>query len=58
MSHKHFTIDEKESILKFLKLDFNLEKIDNEIRKHKSSINREIKRNKSCRAKNKLEDSM
>ncbi len=31
MNHKHFTIDERESVLKFLKLNFNLEKITNEV---------------------------
>ncbi|WP_319372142.1 hypothetical protein [uncultured Ilyobacter sp.] len=44
MSHKHFIIDERESILKFLALDFNLEQITTEIRKHKFSISREIKK--------------
>ena len=45
MSHTHFTIDERESILEFLALGFSKAKIARKLDKHRSSIGREIERN-------------
>jgi len=45
MSHKHFTILERESIFEFLTLGFSQAEIARRIGKHRSSIGREIKRN-------------
>lgn len=45
MSHKHFTINERENILEFLARGYTYEKIATKLKKHKSSISREIKRN-------------
>ena len=45
MSHKHFTILERESIFEFLTLGFSNTEIAKRLGKHRSSIGREIKRN-------------
>ena len=45
MSHKHFTIDERESILESLALGFKKSEIAKRLGKNRSSIGREIKRN-------------
>jgi len=45
MSHKHFTIDERESILEYLALGFSKSKIARKLGRHRSSIGREILRN-------------
>lgn len=45
MSHKHFTIDERESILEFLALGLSKSKIAKNLKKNKSSVYREITRN-------------
>ena len=45
MSHSHFNINERESILEYLALGLSRTKIAEKIGKHKSSVGREIKRN-------------
>ena len=45
MSHTHFTIDERESILEYLALGLSKAKIARRLNKHRSSIGREIERN-------------
>ena len=42
MSHTHFTIDERESILEFLALGLTKSEIARRIGKNKSSVGREI----------------
>ena len=45
MSHKHFTISERESILEFLALGLSKAEIARKLGRHRSSIGREIQRN-------------
>jgi len=45
MIHKHFTILERESIFEFLTLGFSKAEIARKLKKHRSNIGREIKRN-------------
>lgn len=45
MRHKHFTIDERESILEYLTLGFSKSKIAKKLLRHRSSVGREIQRN-------------
>ncbi|WP_319370483.1 helix-turn-helix domain-containing protein [uncultured Ilyobacter sp.] len=45
MSHKHFTIEDRESIFKYLALGFKNSKIARRIGKDRSSVGREINRN-------------
>ena len=45
MSHTHFTIDERESILKYLALNFSKAKIARKLDRNRSSVGREIERN-------------
>ena len=43
MGHKHFTIDERESILEYLTLNFSKSKIAKKLVKHSSSVGIELK---------------
>ena len=45
MNHIHFTIDERESIFKFLAIDFKKIEIARKIGRNKSNVGREILRN-------------
>ena len=45
MRHKHFTIDERESILVYLTLGFSKSKIAKKLARHRSSVGREVQRN-------------
>ena len=45
MSHKHFSISERESILEFLALGLSKAEIARRLGRHRSSIGREIQRN-------------
>ena len=45
ISHKHFTIEERESILESLALGLKKRKIARRIGRNRSSVGREIKRN-------------
>lgn len=48
MSHKHFTIDERESVFKYLALGFKKSEIARRIGKNRSTVGREIERNSVC----------
>ena len=45
MNHKHFTILERENILKFIAQDLSKAEIARRLKRHRSNIGREIKRN-------------